>query len=173
LFSSVLAKIEPSYFNFLSGILLSTAINVYTGIFLSENIPEFLAIVIASAVLMIISSALLTNLGIKLQNLRNLALEASPRNFSPSERENILLELIARNLINLFSKFSLAVLLAIVGFALLSIPFVSGFQNNGQQSKTYKEIMPIIQRSLKDVKDATPNSINWKNLNHPSTRVPG
>ena len=123
--SYFLSKIDPNYLSFTSGILLSTAINVYTGIFLAENLPKSLITISVSFILMMISAALLTNLAIRLQILRDAAIEKAPKNFTPAEKERIYVELISRNSFSLAAKFSMALILAIAGFVLLAIPATS------------------------------------------------
>jgi len=113
--------LNPNYLSFVAGVVVSAAINIYTGVLLSDMLSRPAEPVIVSSILLLISSFFLTSLSLSLQSLRELAITQAPEFLSTSEQHAIHLRLISGRLSRLIKLLSVSVITSGVGLLLLAI----------------------------------------------------
>ncbi len=77
-FLSKIFKISPNYFSFISGILGSTAINLYTTLMASDTPSPKMCQIVISSLFLIISSLTCALLSWELESINRLAIQEVP-----------------------------------------------------------------------------------------------
>lgn len=113
----VLLRLNPAYYSFVSGIFISVSINLYTGIFSSNDIPLTWLTLLISAVATLVSSIFWTLIALDLDRLRRLAYTDLDDSYEILDK----LILTPRNLRKLRRYFLMAFLMAVIGFASLPL----------------------------------------------------
>ncbi len=74
----VLFNLSPNFYAFLGGVFISTAVNLYTGVFAAETIPLRWKTVLISALLAFISGMLWSVIAWNLETINRLTITQSP-----------------------------------------------------------------------------------------------
>ena len=73
-----LVKLNTNYYSFLSGVFISVSINLYTGVFSGDDIPARWMVLLASALLTLVSSLFWAIIAWELDSIQTLALSDAP-----------------------------------------------------------------------------------------------
>jgi len=71
-------NLSPNFYAFLGGVFISAAVNLYTGVFAADSVPERWKIILISAFLAFISGALWSLIAWNLETINRLAIIQSP-----------------------------------------------------------------------------------------------
>jgi hypothetical protein len=111
-------SLSPNFYAFLGGVFISTAVNLYTGIFASDDTPLKWRAVLVSAILAAVSGAMWSVIAWNLEMINRLSIIQSPE-FMDEQR--IWTKLISARLPRLIAYFSLGLVSAIGSFGMLLV----------------------------------------------------
>jgi hypothetical protein len=105
-------RLRSNYFAFLGGIFISVSINLLTGIFVVDTLPNKTNIILISAVSSFLSAFYWLRIGMALEDVDVLAFSKFPLSLRGSESQDIWEKLVASNLLKLSTYLTIASLSA-------------------------------------------------------------
>jgi hypothetical protein len=111
-------SLSPNFYAFLGGVLISTAVNLYTGIFASDGMPIRWRVVLLSAILAAVSGAMWSVIAWNLETINRLSIIQSPEFM---DEQKIWTKLISDRLPRLIAYFGLGLVSAIGSFGILLV----------------------------------------------------
>ena len=110
-------RLSPNYFAFLSAVFISASINLYTSIILIERTSNRFQAIFAGSILLFVSGVFCSIIAWNLESINRLAIYESPKFIDDQE---VWEKLIQRQLGKLFFYLLSAILLAVLGFFIMS-----------------------------------------------------
>lgn len=117
LFAAIYKTVNPNYLSFLAGIIVSTAINIYTNMLWAGKSQQSTGVVVSS-ILLIASALLITSISLNLQTMRDTVAQ-SPQFLASEDRESIHTKMVLKSRAPLIALTFLAIITAIGGLLML------------------------------------------------------
>lgn len=113
-------RINANYYSFLSGVFIAVSINLYTGIFSSDQVPTRWLFLIISTILTFISAAFWAIISWEIDAIQKLVLVDSPDYVDENE---LLRKFATEKRFKIVSYFVIAIMSAVLGLIILLLGY--------------------------------------------------